>query len=105
MSESLVVLVDRLGWGLEDVDHLDLHSSCADQSVHSGRPGKPSKRIGGDLPSDPSLPDPCNDGRWFRGRYFPEGDGRGPKPGVTWKQVIDEYRRPVDLGQIFNRKR
>ena len=22
-----------------------------------------------------------------------------------WKQVIDEYRRPVDLGQIFNRKR
>ncbi len=22
-----------------------------------------------------------------------------------WKQVIDEYRRPVDLGQFFNRKR
>ena len=22
-----------------------------------------------------------------------------------WKQVIEEYRRPVDLGQIFNRKR
>jgi hypothetical protein len=22
-----------------------------------------------------------------------------------WKQVIDEYRRPVDLGQLFNRKR
>ena len=22
-----------------------------------------------------------------------------------WKQVIDEYRRPVDLGQIFSRKR
>ena len=22
-----------------------------------------------------------------------------------WKQVIEEYRRPVDLGQFFNRKR
>lgn len=45
MSKSIVVMGHKLGWAEADLHHLDLHSSCVDGSVASGRPGKPRKMI------------------------------------------------------------
>ena len=44
--------------------------------------------------------DPCNRGRWYRGRYFENGNNNGPVPDVTWEQVVRELNTSENPGGI-----
>ena len=35
--------------------------------------------------------DPCNEGWWWRGRFFADGDETGPSPGILWSRMNDEW--------------
>ena len=35
--------------------------------------------------------DPCNEGWWWRGRFFANGDETGPSPGILWSRMNDEW--------------